>query len=408
MKHVWILNHYAQAPGGAGGTRHFALARHLEKFGWSASIIAASTEHGSGRQRLAVGQATRLDRHDGVSFLWLRTRDYLGNGVRRILNMVDYTWGVLDRRNLEDLEKPDVIIGSSVHPLAAWAGRWLAKRYNVPFVFEVRDLWPQTLIDMGHLSYTHPAAMLLRWLEKSLYRSARRIIVLLPKADSYIAPLGIDPGKIVWVPNGVDLEQFPTVPRRTNTSKFNLMYFGSIGVANDLNTLLRAMCEVQNTYGRDDVELRLIGEGPEKRALELLANGLELRSVKFDPAVPKSDIPQLAGDADAFIICVRNLPGLYRFGISMNKIYDYMAGERPTIISVDAANNPVAEAGCGLSVPPEDPKALARAIIEMADISGAERQRMGQAGRKYVTENHDMKMLSKRLAATLDECVAEA
>src|SRR5690606_21810114 len=127
------------------------------------------------------------------------------------LNMLDYTRAALSAATLRGLERPDAVIGSSVHPLAAWAGRRLAQRFGVPFLFEVRDLWPQTLIDMGRLSPRHPAALALRRLERSLYRSAARIIVLPPAAHAYITPLGIPKERIVWIPNGVDLEGFPPV-----------------------------------------------------------------------------------------------------------------------------------------------------------------------------------------------------
>lgn len=267
MKHVWILNHYAQEPGGAGGTRHFSLARHLSSHGWKATIIAASTDHSTGLQRLNAGETQRLQSYDGVPFLWLKTRGYSGNGMDRVGNMFDYTRAVLKRSNLSALEAPDAIIGSSVHPLAAWAGRKLAKRHGVPFVFEVRDLWPQTLIDMGRLTEHHPATIGLRWLEKSLYRAASRIIVLLPKAHEYIEPLGISREKIIWIPNGTDTESFGVETIAKDSDEFTLMYFGAHGAANGLDNLLAAMQIVAKDPKGDRIRLRLIGDGPLKSSL---------------------------------------------------------------------------------------------------------------------------------------------
>lgn len=405
MRHVWILNHYAQQPDGAGGTRHFSLARHLGRYGWKATIIAASTDHGTGRQRLSPNERVRLENHHGVPFVWLHTSSYSGNGAARVRNMLDYTRAVLKRGTLSGLDAPDAVIGSSVHPLAAWAGRRLAKRHRVPFFFEVRDLWPQTLIDMGRLSHRHPAAIALRWLETSLYRSAERTIVLLPKANDYIEALGIAPEKIVWIPNGVDVENFPPQPPPEQRDVFTLMYFGAHGGANGLDNVLAAMRIVQQDAAGGHIRLRLIGDGPLKPSLMAKAKELGLTNVRFEDPVAKNRIPALAAQADAFVLCVRNLPGLYRFGISMNKIFDYMAAGRPVIIAVEATNNPVAEAGAGIVATPDDPQALAAAILELAVLPPARRMEMAAAGRRHLEENYDMKSLAGRLAATLDDCL---
>lgn len=406
MKHVWILNHYAQEPSGAGGTRHFSLARYLPESGWTASIVAASTDHATGRQRLSETEATRLESYDGVPFLWLRSGSYSGNGTDRIRNMLGYTRALLKAENVAPLSRPDAIIGSSVHPFAAWAGRRLAKRYGVPFLFEVRDLWPQTLIDMGRLSARHPFAIALRWLEKSLYRSARRIIVLLPKANEYIEPLGIASEKIVWIPNGVDLDQFPQLPSAARPDRFTLMYFGAHGSANGLDNLLDAMRIVEQRPAAKPIVLRLIGQGPLKATLQARAKELGLQNVSFEDPVPKSAIPTLAAQADAFVFNLIDAP-VFRYGISSNKLFDFMAAGKPVIFCCGSSNNPVAEAGAGVTVQPEDPAALAEAIFRIAETPGDIRAGMGRAGRSHLESHYSMQNGAARLAAVLDECVAD-
>lgn len=409
MKHVWILNHYAQEPGGAGGTRHFHLAEHLQAHGWQGTVIAASVDHASGQQRLAAHQAQRLDTLQGVPFLWINTPGYRGNGGGRVRNMLAYTWAALRRRTTAGLPRPDVVIGSSVHPFAAVAGALLARRYKVPFVFEVRDLWPQTLVDMGRLRDDAPVTRVLRRLERWLYRRAARTVVLLPQAWQYIVPLGIAKERVVWIPNGVDLSLFPRAApaAQSQDGVFTLMYFGAHGQANGLDNVLQAMARLQEMPAGQHIRLRLIGDGPLKPALVAQAEALGLRNVVFEPPVPKAQIPALAAQADAFVIAVLDLPGLYRFGISMNKLFDYLAAERPTVIASDAANNPIAEAGAGLTVAPGQPQALAEAIAQIAAMPLAERQRMGRAGREYVEQNHGFDQLAGRLAAVLDAVCAE-
>lgn len=409
MKQVWIVNHYAQAPGEPGSTRHFHLADHLLPCGWQATIIAASVEHFRGKQRLELGQDQRLDHFNSVPYLWVKTPEYKGNGGKRILNMLAFTYRVLLKRTTRGLPPPNVVIGSSAHPFAAVAGAWLARRHKVPFIFEVRDLWPQTLVDMGRLREGAALTWALRKLERWLYHRAARTVVLLPRAWEYIVPLGVSKEKVVWIPNGVDLSLFSPSeqPERGTAEPFTLMYFGAHGQANGLDNVLRAMQRVQELQAEQPlgprIHLRMIGDGPLKPSLMALAQQLRLKNVGFEPPVPKSQIPAVAADADAFVIAVLELPGLYRYGISMNKLFDYLASARPIVIASDAANNPVHEAQAGISVRPGNSEALAKAIIKIASEPIGERQRMGRNGRKYVEENHGFFQLSTRLAAVLND-----
>jgi glycosyltransferase involved in cell wall biosynthesis len=401
VKHVWILNHYAQEPGGAGGTRHFHLAEYLKVHGWQATIIAASVDHGTGLQRLNNDEQFRHETLRGVPFLWLRTPQYVGNGGGRISNMLAYTRQVLKKASTQALPRPDLIIGSSVHPFAAWAGARLARRHNVPFVFEVRDLWPQTLIDMGRLKESSPMTWGLRLLERWLYRQAARTIVLLPHAHEYIVPLGIPREKVVWIPNGVDLSLFPNPAAPAPSEDFTLMYFGAHGQANGLDNVLNAMNELQRQGGNEHIKLRLIGDGPLKPQLQQQAAALALRNVSFEPPVPKSQIPVLAAQADAFVFNLIDAPVL-RYGISSNKLFDFLAAARPIIFSCDASNNPVQDAKAGITVKPGDPKALAEAVKQMASLSALDREQMGRFGRLYVEQNHSFDQLAQKLAQTLN------
>jgi glycosyltransferase involved in cell wall biosynthesis len=405
MKHAWILNHYAQEPSAPGGTRHYSLAKHLPEHGWTASIIAASTEHHTGRDRLLAGEICRLDNFDGVPFLWLHTSRYYGNGSRRVLNMISFFRQALRRSSVARLQRPDIVIGSSVHPLAALAGYHLARRHGVPFVFEVRDLWPQTLIELGRLRPGSAQAIALRYLERFLYRRSCRIITLLPRASDYIRPLGIPDERIIWIPNGADQAVIPVaVYAPPDNGQFTLMYLGAHGEVNGLDTLLDAMKIVQSDSASGSVKLRMIGEGPEKAALQQRAAALALHNVIFEPPVPKKQVPEMLAHADAFVACLRDLPQLYRFGISLNKVFDYLAAGRPIIFASGAVNDPVADAGAGISTPPGDPQLLAAAILKMAFLPVAERKRMGQAGQRHIEQHYSYRQLAAKLAETLDEC----
>ncbi|MCK1438334.1 MULTISPECIES: glycosyltransferase family 4 protein [Bradyrhizobium] len=401
MKSVWILNHYAQEPGGPGGTRHYSLARSLAQHDWSATVIAASTEHGTGRERLMPGESRRLDTLDGVPFLWVRTSSYSGNGADRVRNMLSYTRSVLKAEHTRQLERPDAIVGSSVHPFAAWAGLRLARRYGVPFVFEVRDLWPQTLVDLGRLSERHPVTLGLRVLEHHLYKHAAQIVVLLPRASEYIEPLGIAAEKIVWVPNGIELDIFPSPQPKQAADAFTVMYFGAHGTANGLDNVLRAIGLVQASNAERLINLRIIGDGPLKPSLIQMARQMDLRNVSFENPVPKKQIAAVAADADAFIFNLIDAP-VFKYGISSNKLFDFMACARPVIFACNADNNPVQTAGGGVTVPAGNPQALARAMMDLSRLSQTQQQKMGLANRKHVEENYGFDRLGAKFAGALE------
>lgn len=407
MKVVWIVNHYAQAPDGAGGTRHYQLAKALRKRGWIAYIIAASTVHKqSCYQRLGKCEPARLEYFDGIPFLWLRTPSYTGNGLGRILNMLTFTLRLLTRHPQNFLPVPDVVIGSSVHPFAAWSAQRLACIIKVPFIFEVRDLWPQTLIDFGVIAENGIPAMLFRALESFLYRKSCKIITLLPYAHRYIKRYGISPKIVHCIPNGVDISAWEECkpPFIDNTKPLQLMYFGAFGRANALDVLIRAMHELQHRDDAPDVTLRLIGDGPSKSTLIEMVEQLSIPNISFEPSVPKSDIPKIASDADVFVLNLVDSP-LYTYGISLNKLFDYMAASRPIIFGCSAANNPVAAAGAGITVPPANPSAFVDAIYTMASYSHEKLYEMGIAGRAYVEAEHNSETLGGQLADSLNDCI---
>jgi glycosyltransferase involved in cell wall biosynthesis len=252
---------------------------------------------------------------------------------------------------------------------------------------------------MGKLSELGIPTRLMKRLERWLYRNAARIIVLLPRAKDYIVPLGIPENKIVYIPNGVEVNGIPKSANASNT--FTLMYFGAHGQANGLQNVLQALqyLNLHNDKGLT-IRLRLIGDGPAKPRLMKISEELKLTNVSFEPPVSKNVISELASSADAFIFNLIDAD-VFKYGISSNKLFDYLASARPIIFCCNAGNNPVAESDSGITVAPNNPEELADAIATLASLSIAERTRMGVAGFEFVKANHSLALLAKRLAVVL-------
>ena len=306
--------------------------------------------------------------------------------------------------------RPDFVIGSTVHPFAAFGG-WLAARFRgARFAFEVRDLWPQTLVDLGAMRVGSPGERLLRWLEAFLVRRADAVITLLPGMRDYLAGQGLPAGHVVYIPNGADLAAFaddaPPVelsePARTCLAeiarlraegRFVLGYLGAFGRVNRVDVIAEAAA-VAEARDPGRIGVVLIGDGPERPDVERVAAGNP--AVAFGPPVPKYTVPVLLGDLDATVVHTTYTP-VYRYGISFNKLFEYMAAARPVVFACDSAYDPVAATGAGITVRPDDPELLADAFLELARATPEARAAMGTAGRDYVNREHNLASLGETL-----------
>jgi glycosyltransferase involved in cell wall biosynthesis len=413
---IWILNHYALPPDRAGGTRHYEFGRLLAGQGHDVTIFASSFNHFSqSEERLPAGERLRVQLIDGVRFAWIRTTPYQRNDHRRMLNMASYAAGVLGAQHR--FPRPDVVVGSCVHPMAVAAAWLIGAVRRAPFVFEVRDLWPQTLIDMGALSGRGAAARVLRAAERFLYHRARLVISLLPGAAGYITASGVPEEKIIYIPNGIaKLTPAPPGPatsalasqiRQLREAGARLVagYVGSHGAANGVDVLVRAAAVLRDR-GVGDIALVLVGDGPDKQRCERLAEALALGedSILFASPVPKREVPALLEALDVTLFPLRDVP-VFRYGLSSNKLFDYLASGRPVICASAPGDNPVRASGGGICVPPEVPEAVADALGELAAAGPEARRAIGEQGKVWVYRHHDMAMLADRFLGALESVV---
>ncbi len=298
-------------------------------------------------------------------------------------------------------ERPSAIIGVSVHPLAALAALLLARLRHARFYLEITDLWPETLIEFGRISRKGLTARVMRTIERRLFKDATRIFMLWKNTADYVRSLGISADKIVWFPHGVELERYVTLPDYDGSAKspFTVMYLGGFVDANDLTTIVAAAQELQRR-GRMDILFELVGASTNKDLWVHRVAELGLTNVFFPAPVPKSQIARVMIRADAFIYAVRDLP-IYRFGISTNKLVDYLASGRPIIFAGNSSYDPVRETGAGISVAAENAIGVADAVEKLQCLPAEDRARMGQNGRRHLMENHLIPILADRLIATL-------
>ncbi len=398
---ILLINHYAGSSEHGMEFRPYNFAKEWLKIGHDVKIVSASYSH----LRRKNEEFSGLSKNyviGGVNYFWIKTNKYTGNGLARGLSMLSFVSQIiLFYKSITKGFKPDVVIASSTYPLDIYAAEFIAKKYGAKLLFEVHDIWPLTPKELGNLSENHPFIKSLQFAEDRAYRVSDVVVSMLPCAKEHMVGRGMVASKFKHVPNGISLPDWSTkafVPseHRTvlndlkNNNKFIFGYAGGHAISNALDVVIKAAKRIN----ADDIAIVLVGDGVEKDNLQSLAKLLKVANVHFLPSVSKSQIPDLLSYFDACLISWNKSP-LYRFGVSPNKVFDYMMAKKPIVQALDAGNDIVKDASCGISIEPLDDSAMAEAFTKMAKMAPQTLNFMGENGYGYVTNNHDVAKLAK-------------
>lgn len=401
---ILYLNHYAGSPTLGMEYRPYYLAREWVRSGHRVQIVAASFSHVRSRQ--PVAERFPADEHvDGISYRWLPTPRYAGNGVGRAWNIARFLFGAYRQSEAFVAQcRPDAVIASSTYPLDIWVARRIA-RLAAPakLVYEVHDLWPLSPIELAGMSPRHPFIRLCQLAENAAYRHADVVVSMLPKVQEHMAAHGFDLRRLVIVPNGVSPDDWArerdplradvaaVIAALRHSGRVVVGYAGSMGLPNALDTLLDAM----KLANDGSLGIVLVGDGHERERLAGRVRRETIANVTLLPPIPKAQIPSFLDAIDFAYIGWQRVP-IYRFGIAPNKLMDYMMTGCAVLHSVEAGNDPVAEAGCGLTVAPESAPAVAEGLRQMAALPAERRREMGRRGREFVLAHHSYPVLARR------------
>lgn len=403
---ILYINHYAGGPAFGMEYRPHYLAREWVRAGHAVTVIGASYSH-LRKHQPDMSESYTEQEIDGVRYVWCRTPTYSGNGIGRVINIFAFMWRLLWMK--EDIYRnANVVVASSTYPLDIFPARRMSRKAKCQLIWEVHDLWPLSPMELGGLSRWHPFTMLLQWAEDSACRVATKVISMLPKANLHLEQRGMAPEKFFYIPNGIDPDEWmqPALPAPNQYRELvdNLHgqghtvigYAGGHAVSNALDVLLDAAILTCD----DAISWVLIGDGAEKERLEKRVVDENIKNIFMMPSIPKAEIPETLKLFDALYLGYRKY-NLYRYGIGSNKILDYMMAGRPVILGADTGSNPVMEAGCGIVIAPDDPKALAQAACDMARLLVDERLSLGQKGTDFVTQNHRYPVLAQKFIDVL-------
>lgn len=414
---ILILNQYALPSGSAGITRHGDLGKVLVKLGHHVTVIASSFDNFTRKIDKNHNHKVEKEVHSGVDFIWLNTTAYTANDAKRVRSMLDYSIkAFLKGLSLE--KKPDVLIASSPHLLTGLTGVLLAIYYRIPLVFEVRDLWPSTLVDLGVVkehTFLHQALVKL---ETLLYKYATKIITVPSLAYKRIEEMTISSAKCRHIPNGIviddclDNDNNVSLPDsllqilEAEKSRRIIMYTGAHGVANNLHNVLSAADYLrehnQNVYNQ--IAFLFIGGGQKRNELIEAAKAKGHTHIYFHPPIEKLLLRKSLTYADILLLNLADAK-VFTYGISPNKLYDYFEAAKPILLSSPMEVNIVTQIQAGITFLPGQSEELAKAIDAMLKLSEEERIAMGQRSRNYVKKFHDWQKLGEEVESILQEAM---
>ena len=372
MKTIWILNQYNMPPEYGHLNRHYNIAKFLKKFGYNPIVLVGSYLHNTDIQMIKDKSIIKKYNSSNFQYYFIKTKDYSSSRLKRVYTMFEYYINVF--RISKKLDKPDVIIGSSAHPLAAIAAIKLAKKYGCKSIVEVRDLWPESFVAYNIISKKNPLLRLFYAGERWMYKKADKLIFTMEGGKDYIinhkwdknhnGPIDIN--KVYHINNGIDLELFD-YNKKFNTiededlldkQNFNVVYTGSIRLVNKVEKIL----DVAKLLNKQNIKFLLWGAGDEVEILKKRVLDEKIDNVIFKGYVNKKYIPYITSNADLNIIIGENSP-LFRYGGSLNKMFDYFASGKPTLVTFTLGFSLINKYKAGIELDDSSPKNIAESIL---------------------------------------------
>lgn len=397
--HLVVINQFSSTPkySSGAGERFYFLSKYLKSEGFHTTILSASYNHLFKEFPQTDGLFTK-ENIDGGQIIWVRIRKYNSNSFfQRFWSWVEFLLKIFFYKIKQ---KPDMVLVSSMSLISFFYGYYLKIRYRVPLILEIRDIWPLTPISLGGYSKSNPFIRVMALIEKFAYKKANHIVGLMPDLNTHVREILGEGNKVSWIPNGFEPPanninyEFPLPLLK---DKFIVVYTGAIGIANEIDCLIKAAELVQEN---SQIHFCIVGEGPEKN--RLIEASKHLKNVDFVPKMAKYQVVEFLKYCSICFIGWQ-AKEVYRFGVSANKYNDYMFAGKPIISSSNIINDPVKRIGCGVHVPAASSIDIANAIISLYNMSETERNLLGRKGLSFLLQNQTYTILVQKYLAIINQ-----
>ncbi len=412
---LWIVNHYAIPPSLGGLNRHYYFSKYLKYNGVHTRILSSSKIHNS-EVNFNAGDLYTVKNVDGVEYTFIKTSDYTGNGFGRIFSFIQFPYNCLKTlKILFKNEKPDVIYASSPELFSTAVALKFGLKHDIPTVVEIRDLWPESVVEYTKLTRNNPVIKVLYRLEKWIYENASRVVFTFEGGTDYIKMKKwnkdsggtIDLEKFRYINNGVEVKKIDQYAKEFTiedsdllSDKFKVVYTGSVRKVNSIGLLVDA-AKVLKENAVDDVSIIIFGDGTEKEDLVNKAKELNLTNIVFKNRVDKKYIPYILSKSDLNIFVGQD-DAMNKYGLSLNKLFDYMASGKPILSNIESGYDNIRKYGCGIIVQSNSAESIADGILSIKTSSNKEYSRMCNQSKK-AAEDFDYEKLSLKLLNILNE-----
>ncbi len=411
-RNVWIFCHHTSPPEFGHFTRHYSLSKELIKNGYSPVVFMGSVPHNSNDQLIKGKESFSEYNEHEFPYIFIKTCIYNKNVKKRLIAMLQYYFrlfkvskGLLKK----GYNKPDIIIGSSVHPLACVAAIQIAKKFKIPCIVEIKDLWPESIVLFSsRLTKKNPIIKILYKLEKWIYKKADKIIFTMEGGSDYIKEQGwdsdIDMNKVYHINNGVDLDDFDYNISHykledddlNNEKIFKVVYTGSIRRVNNIGLILDVAKQINN----DKIKILIWGDGDEVEILKQRILDERIQNVCLKGHVEKKYIPFILSKSDLNILHYE-YTDIFKYGTSQNKNFEYLASATPVLNTININYDIVEKKSAGITLKSQTTGNIANAILQFANLEQVKLEKMGQNGRK-LAEEYDFKNLTKKLIFVIE------
>lgn len=356
---IWIVNHYAIPPSFGGLVRHYYFSKYLEKKGHHVKIFTSSKIHNTDINMIKDHSLYCEKIIDGVEYTFVRSKDYKGNGLDRIINMMDLPFKMWHAMKFFWKKQiPDVIYTSSPDLFVAFFALCFGRKYQIPVVVEVRDLWPESIVEYRGMSKRNPLIQILYLLEKLIYIKSDKLIFTMEGGKDYIIDKKwdnkISPDKVEYVNNGVSIDEFDENVKKytindldlNNADTFKVVYVGSIRKANNVENLVKVADELK-CRGEKNISILIYGDGTERASLEEECRIKQLDNIKFKGKIDKKYVPYVLSKSNLNILNYKQA-ATWKYGGSQNKQFEYLASGRPICANVKMGYSIIEKFQCGV------------------------------------------------------------
>ena len=386
---IIIINPTGGSPHHGPNLRSFHLAKNLTQRGFNVKIVANSYFH-KFHNIPNISKKVSNETIESVDYVWIKSNKYRGRGILQLINQITFAFRLLVNYKKIFFQNTDVIIYSSPTPFAIISTAIIARKINAKLIYEIRDMWPLVIKELGDYSSFHPLIIILDFLAKFAYKKSNHIISVKPGDLRFLEKkYNVLFKKMSYMPNGYDSKNLYRTPLSNNLKKkipkdkFIIGYVGSISVAYSVEQLVKAAERIKNKK----IHFLIVGDGPFILSLKKYIKLHKIRNVSLLGRIDSTQVPEVISKFNICFVGYKKANWL-RYGVSSNKIYDYMSQKKPIIAALESDYNPIYLAKCGLITKSEDYVGIANAIEKLYMLGKSELKKLGKNGNNYLLKNH--------------------